>query len=161
MPYRFFTIPIRDDAAAEALNHFLGTHRIVAEKLELIQEGANSVWVVAVCYLGADGRPQAVSDKKSKIDYREVLNEQDFKIYAKLRALRKSLAEQAGVPPYALFTNKQLAAMVEQRVTPESALQAIEGIGESRIKKYSAAFLSILREEIAAQTSPVGGNDET
>ena len=161
MPYRFFTIPIRDESAADALNTFLGSHRIVAEKLEFVQDGAHSAWAVAVCYLGAHSRPAAVSDKKSKIDYREVLNEQDFRVYAKLRALRKSLAEQEGVPPYAIFTNQQLAALLEQRVTTVSAMQAIDGIGESRIKKYSSAFLAILSEEIATQTSAQSEDHET
>jgi len=142
MAYRFFTIPIKDEGSAtEELNNFLSSHRIVSEKMELIHDGTNSFWVVAVNYLQADTRPQSIEkEKKSKIDYREVLSEPDFQVYAKLRALRKSLSEQVRVPVYALFTNQQLAGMIEQRVTTLSALQSIEGIGESRLKKYGDAF---------------------
>ncbi|MBI4754199.1 MAG: HRDC domain-containing protein [Betaproteobacteria bacterium] len=49
--------------------------------------------------------------KRERIDYREVLNEQDFAVFADLRRLRKGLAEQDGVPAYALFTNEQLVAL--------------------------------------------------
>ncbi len=75
-----------------------------------------------------------------------MLNEQDFALFAKLRDLRKTLAEQEGVPAYALFTNEQLARMVQQRVTSKAALAEIEGVGASRLEKYGDAFLQLLLE---------------
>lgn len=46
------------------------------------------------------------SDNKcERIDYKDVLSERDFALYAQLRNLRKFLSEQEGVPTYALFTN--------------------------------------------------------
>ena len=87
------------------------------------------------------------------IDYREVLAEQEFAVFAKLRALRKTLAEREGLPAYALFTNDQLAAMVQQRATSTTALAAIEGVGKARVEKFGNAFLDILRAELG----PAGG----
>ena len=91
-----------------------------------------------------------VSPRKGKIDYREVFNEPDFALFARLRNLRKTLAEQEGVPAYALFTNEQLAAMVHQRVTSKAALSAIDGVGTARIDKYGEAFLALLRQQASA-----------
>jgi len=58
-------------------------------------------------------------------------------------------------PSYAVFTNEQLAEMVQRRVASAAALREISGVGEARIEKYGAAFLDILKEAALA------GVDET
>lgn len=75
-----------------------------------------------------------------------MLSETDFGLYIELRNLRKELADSYGVPPYALFINEQLAAMVEQRIRNKTALQAIPGDGKSRVEKYGDQFLQKLTE---------------
>ena len=87
-----------------------------------------------------------LTGRRGKIDYREVLSEADFAVFAKLRALRKTLADAEGVPAYALFSNEQLAEMAQRRVRTASALREIAGVGEARLEKYGADFLSILQE---------------
>ena len=67
-------------------------------------------------------------------------------MFARLRALRKERADAEGVPAYALFTNDQLAEMVQRRVTSDAALRAIPGVGEARVEKYGEPFLHILKE---------------
>ena len=47
-----------------------------------------------------------------KIDYKEVLNEVDFAVFARLRDLRKVISDKEAIPAYSIFTNEQLAAMV-------------------------------------------------
>lgn len=141
---RFFIISIRDgDGAADEVNQFLGAHRIVAIDREFVQDGANSAWAICVTYLQTSSRPPA--GKRGKIDYREVLSEADFAVFAKLRALRKTLAEKEGVPAYALFTNEQLAEMVQRQARTLTALREIDGVGEARVKKYGEEFLAILQ----------------
>lgn len=53
-------------------------------------------------------------------------------------------AERDGVPPYAVFTNEQLAAIVQGRMTMATALKAIDGIGDARIDKYAAPVPAIM-----------------
>ena len=48
-------------------------------------------------------------------------------MFARLRALRKETADAEGVPAYALFTNDQLAEMVQRRVVTAAALREIAG----------------------------------
>jgi superfamily II DNA helicase RecQ len=129
---------------------------------QFAQIGANSAWSICVSYVANDGRPSS-STKKAKIDYREVLSKSDFQVYAKLRALRKTLADKEGVPAYALFTNQQLADMVQQRVTTASGMREITGIGESKVTKYGDTFLDILLQEIPTLIDSRLGNkkDET
>jgi superfamily II DNA helicase RecQ len=113
-----------------------------------------------VSYLDRGGRPPSETIAR-RIDYRERLSEADFAIYAKLRSLRKSIAERDGLPAYALFTNEQLAAMVQQRVTSLKGLEEIPGVGPARVSKYGAAFLEILRSMEPGKTVLADGKGQT
>jgi superfamily II DNA helicase RecQ len=81
---------------------------------------------------------------KPKIDYKEVLSPDDFAIYSKLREWRKKASEAEAVPVYAVFTNEQLAKIVEKKVQTKAALLEIEGVGESRVNKYADEILGII-----------------
>lgn len=149
MRYRFFSIPVQDPGPAEAdLNRFLAAHRVVAIEREFAADGRHSLWCLSVAYLDEEGG--AAAQARGKIDYREVLSEADFVVYARLRNLRKQLAEQEGIPAYAVFSNEQLAEMVRQRSTSPEDLARIAGVGKARIDKYGPAFLALLRESAPA-----------
>jgi superfamily II DNA helicase RecQ len=161
MQLKFFTIPVHgNDAAQEDLNRFLNAHRIVSVERSFVQDGANSAWALCVSYEpSGEGRPQ--SGKRGKVDYREVLSEDDFAVYARLRSLRREIAESEGVPVYSLFTNEQMAEMVTRRVSSAAALREIAGIGEARVEKYGKAFLQTLAEAFAAGKAPGDSGDAT
>ena len=145
MRYRFFTIPIHGGEAAEAeLNRCLAEARMLTVDRQFVADGANSVWAVCVAVHDGDGRSPPATRRAAKIDYKEVLNADDFAVFARLRDLRKQLAERDGVPPYAVFTNEQLAAIVQGRVSSAAALKAIDGIGDARVEKYAAPVLAIM-----------------
>jgi superfamily II DNA helicase RecQ len=80
-------------------------------------------------------------------------------VFARLRALRKERADADGVPAYAVFTNDQLAEMVQHRAVTAAALREIAGVGEARAEKYGAAFLAVLTE--AALPAVVAATNET
>jgi len=153
MQLRFYTVPIHGgDDVADELNRFLTGHRILAVERQFNQNGGASAWAICVTFEPAgEGRPQGgpAAARRGKVDYREVLNEQDFNVYARLRVLRKELAEAEGVPAYALFTNEQLAELVTRRVNTAAAMREIPGIGDARIDKYAARFLAVLAEALA------------
>lgn len=145
MKLAFFAVPsLAPGEAAADLNRFLGGHRVVAVDRHLVSFGSEAYWAVCVTYL--DGKGEAPPGKGGKVDYREVLSEADFQLFARLRGLRKEIAEREGVPAYALFTNEQLAAMVTRGVRTSSELAAIQGVGVVRVEKYAEGFLALLRE---------------
>ena len=98
--------------------------------------------------------------QRGKVDYKELLGDYEFTLYSRLRDLRKRLAEQQGVPLYALFTNEQLAAMVQRRVSTPGQLQEIEGVGEARVEKYGHNFLEELARARSEVPQPSGGQHE-
>lgn len=149
MQYKFFVIPVSDSVICEEeLNRFLRGHRIVSVQRELVREGNAAYWALCVEYLpGLTGNGQAVKPGgRTRIDYKEVLSEEDFAIFIRLRDRRKALAESEAVPVYAVCTNEQLSEMAKRRVDSLSALQQIEGFGEAKAAKYGNAFLEVLRD---------------
>jgi superfamily II DNA helicase RecQ len=156
MKYQFFAIPaLNPDQAQEALNRFCAAHRVVAVDKELIVDGAKSFWSICVGYQDAGAEAPAQS-RKGRVDYKEVLSEEEFVVYASLRDLRKELAEAEGVPAYALFTNEQMADIVRRRVDSVSALGQIDGVGAARIEKYGEAFVKAAREGWAKMPKAAG-----
>ena len=153
MKYKFFTIPIcTSNEPQTELNNFCASHKIAAVEKQFVADGDKSFWAFCVSYL--DGETETAASKKNKIDYREVLDEKDFALYAKLRSLRKKISEREGVPAYALFTNEQLATMVQKQVRTTAAMNAIEGIGKARMEKYGEAFLAVLTAESEQEDDP-------
>lgn len=152
MKMEFFAVPALDSrGAGEDLNRFLAAHRVLAVDRHLVSEAQGAYWAICISY--DDRQDDGAPVKRAKIDYKEVLSEPDFAVFARLRVLRKEIAEREGVPPYALFTNEQLATMVTQRVRTPDELGTISGVGPSRVEKYGAAFLIALGE--ALDGSPV------
>ena len=136
MALRFFLIPIQDIHAATAeLNSFLSSHKILTIDRNWVDLGSNSYWALCVNYL--QGGNSAVPTRsnnvnRSRIDYKEVLTPIEFDVFSLLRELRKELAQKEAVPVYALFTNEQLAQIVQQRCQSKADFARIDGIGESK-----------------------------
>ena len=157
MRFRFFTIATQLPVQGQdALNAFCAQHRVVSVEKQFVAQGMESFWSICVTYIENSETSRSIQGgKRDRIDYKEVLNEQDFAIYAELRNLRKSLAEQEGVPAYALFTNEQLAEMVTQRVTTQVALGEIDGVGKARLEKYGDSFLTLLKTAFASKPAEI------
>ncbi len=96
MKLQFFTISVHGSHGADELNQFLSTHRVSSINRQFVADGQNSVWSVCVTYEASDP-PHPATKQKVRIDYREILPEDQFALYVKLRALRKELSEKEGV----------------------------------------------------------------
>lgn len=151
MAFRFYTVPIQDsEEAGEELNAFLRSHRVLSVDRRWVDQGAASFWAFCVDYLENTGKGASSSRQQEypeKVDYREVLSEEDFAVFASLRELRKEIAQSEAVPVYTIFTNKQLAEMVLSKVRTKAALGEIAGVGDSRIEKYGARVLALLQQQ--------------
>ncbi len=75
-----------------------------------------------------------------------VVDAEDQSLWNALRACRKRLAEEHGVPPYVIFHDATLREMLEFRPTTESELLSITGVGQSKLERFGAEFLEVIRE---------------
>ncbi len=134
MQFQVMRVPVSDSAqAVEDLNRILRGCRVVRVERELVVDGANSFWTFCVEYLEG---PSPIGRLQGKVDYREVLSPQQFERFARLRVLRKELADKEAVPVYAIFTNEQLAQMVRLEQPSKKGVEAIQGIGAAKMEKY-------------------------
>lgn len=81
-------------------------------------------------------------DKLAQFNY-------DKKLFAKLRALRKELADADDVPPYVVFNDKTLAEMAQLMPTNDSEFLKVSGVGFTKLNKYGAPFLNTIRDYLA------------
>jgi superfamily II DNA helicase RecQ len=155
MKLNFFWIPAIDSApAAEELNRFLASHRIVQlEKQFCAGDSRHGTgWSVCVEWMAGSESTAVPAAKLSKIDYKEVLDAETFGIFSALRNWRKEAAAAQGVPVYTVATNEQLAEVARQRMTSKVALEKIEGFGAARLARQGEALLAACRRAIAAGT---------
>ncbi len=74
------------------------------------------------------------------------LESADQPLFDALRALRKSLADERGVPPYVIFHDKTLYEMIASLPTNLSEMADISGVGEQKLERFGESFLSVIRD---------------
>ncbi|HEY0682835.1 MAG TPA: DNA helicase RecQ [Steroidobacter sp.] len=75
----------------------------------------------------------------------------DQPLFDRLRALRKRLADQSGVPPYVIFHDATLREMVRRAPASLEEFAAIPGVGQAKLARYGQLFT----DEIRAARAPV------
>jgi ATP-dependent DNA helicase RecQ len=64
-------------------------------------------------------------------------------LWEALRALRLQLAREQGVPPYVIFHDATLLAMLRARPRDTAELARIPGVGSAKLERYGRAFLAV------------------
>ena len=67
-------------------------------------------------------------------------------LFDTLRALRRELAQEAGVPPYVVFHDAVLRDMAARRPASLAELGALPGVGARKLEAYGDAFLAVIRQ---------------
>lgn len=70
----------------------------------------------------------------------------DSALWDALRAKRRELADAQDVPPYVIFHDATLMAMMESRPQNHQQLSRISGVGERKLALYGDEFLAVLAE---------------
>ncbi|RXK85134.1 helicase [Chlorobaculum sp. 24CR] len=141
MQIRLFTIPIGDSGAAQQeMNVFLRSNRVLEVEQQLVHGDHGACWCFCVRYL--EHSFPAAQEGRTKVDYRQVLDEATFKKFAHLRDIRKQVAAQEGVSAYVVFTDEELAALARLEEITVTNMLGIRGIGEKKVERFARFFLS-------------------
>jgi superfamily II DNA helicase RecQ len=148
MQIKIYTIPtIGGDAINKEMNVFLRSKRVLQEDHQLVVSGQSSFWSFCI----KDIEDAAIDERnrleKGKIDYREVLDEVSFKRFSRMRELRKQLAQDEGIPAYAVFTDEEMAGIAKLSDLTLSQIKTVKGIGAKKTEKYGQRFLTHLTDE--------------
>lgn len=69
------------------------------------------------------------------------VTDEDERLFQRLRALRKQLADEYSVRPYMVFSDATLRAMVRRRPANVEDLLKVSGVGRAKLQRYGDAFL--------------------
>jgi len=68
----------------------------------------------------------------------------DPALFERLRALRKTLADERGVPAYVIFSDRTLQDMALRVPRTRDALLEVHGVGQKKLDQYGDAFLAVI-----------------
>lgn len=83
----------------------------------------------------------------------------DKALWEALRAKRKELAESQDVPPYQIFHDATLMAMMEAKPTTLQQLARLSGVGVKKLDMYGDEFLAVIAEFVSISHDPIGLSD--
>ena len=70
----------------------------------------------------------------------------DIALWEALRAHRRNLAEEQGVPPYVIFHDSTLQAMAELMPSTLEAFGGLPGVGIRKLDKYGQGFINVIKQ---------------
>jgi ATP-dependent DNA helicase RecQ len=76
--------------------------------------------------------------KREELEYNHAL-------FAILRQKRKEMADEAGVPPYVIFSDRTLVEMAAYFPQSIENLLSISGVGQVKSRQYGNAFLEVIK----------------
>jgi len=96
--------------------------------------------------LAAPRHQLASSNRGSRKQDKANLYAGELQDFEGLRQLRKEIADSEERPAYQVFGDAVLIEMVQKRPQTESALLAINGVGEQKLARYGFEFLHYLKQ---------------
>ncbi len=78
----------------------------------------------------------------------------DRDLFEALRTVRRSLAEERGVPPYVIFSDASLRDMARLRPTTAGTFLEVKGVGEWKCQEFGERFLAVIRAQPAHRGLP-------
>ncbi|MDI1229783.1 MAG: DNA helicase RecQ [Methylobacter sp.] len=102
---------------------------------------------------------KATKIKGGKREGRQFAKTDDTLLWNALRAKRKMIAEAQNVPPYIIFLDATLMAMLEAKPTNRQQMSLLSGIGERKLELYADEFLAVIKEFADLNNGPIGLSD--
>jgi len=129
---------IHDGTLATSADQYRTLHLTPESKTILKGEREITMPVSRVASTGSNSSRRSAQD--------DDLGPIDSELFEALRALRKALADDQGVPPYVVFGDKSLRQMAASKPTDNHAFLAISGVGQTKLDKYGSVFMQRIRE---------------
>lgn len=95
----------------------------------------------------------ARSKRRSSRDKREDPSHYDEALFEALRATRRRLAEEAGVPAFIVCHDRALKGIAAQAPQNLAELAEVKGMGPAKIDSYGAAFVETVSAQLQGQAS--------
>ena len=81
-------------------------------------------------------------------------SQMNSELWDALRAKRRSIADEQDVPPYIIFNDATLMAMVEEKPTNLAQMALLSGVGVRKLELYGAQFLGVILDNVGETKTP-------
>ncbi|WP_372674406.1 DNA helicase RecQ [Aquicoccus sp.] len=92
-------------------------------------------------------RQDSVRTPPDRPTVKTLVSDEDAPLLSALKAKRRALAEDAGVPAYIIFNDRTLIEMAETRPDSLDDMARIGGVGAKKLERYGVEFLSVIQGE--------------
>jgi ATP-dependent DNA helicase RecQ len=89
-------------------------------------------------------RKKTKADKPAKRKKPALEDEEDQELFEKLKEARQLMAKKRRVPAYVIFHDKTLIELADKRPQSFEEMLEINGIGESKLKKFGQTLLDVI-----------------
>jgi len=96
--------------------------------------------------------PRLVSIKPRSNNQKFFGGNYDRKLFAKLRKLRKAIADEENIPPYVVFNDATLIEMIEQLPLTAAEMLNVNGVGQRKLERFGKPFMVMIREHVDGET---------
>lgn len=121
-----------------------------------VMKGLETIALAKPIGTGTEKSERNRRTKASRVIERRPMSEDEKTLFESLRALRMSIAQERGVPPYVVFNDSSLREMVLDKPTSRHELLSIRGVGQKKLDDFGSDFLQAIEHHLIAKTS----NDE-
>lgn len=82
--------------------------------------------------------------KKEQPPAKESAAPYETRLFELFRSLRKQIADEQGIPPYVVFSDRTLRDMAAHLPRSAEAMLSISGLGEVKLQRYGGQFLRLI-----------------
>lgn len=97
--------------------------------------------------VGAPKKKVRASTRALNQAFEEEASPQAIELFGRLKAWRLEVSRQAGVPPFAVFTDQTLRDIAQAMPKNTTQLRVIRGIGDVKVQRFAAPVLALVRGE--------------
>ena len=97
--------------------------------------------------VGAPKKKARASMRALNQAFEEEASPQAIELFGRLKAWRLEVSRQAGVPPFAVFTDQTLRDIAQAMPKNTTQLRVIRGIGDVKVQRFAAPVLALVRGE--------------
>lgn len=90
--------------------------------------------------------PRVSSIMTAQTAQKSAVQNYDKDLFARLRFLRKQIADKENIPPYIVFNDATLQEMAQYQPSSKREMLQINGVGATKLERFGQAFLNIIQE---------------
>ena len=113
-----------------------------------VMKGIETVSLAKPIGTGSEKSERNRRTRASRVIERRPMNEAEKDLFESLRALRMSIAQERGVPPYVVFNDSTLRQMALDKPTNRHELISIRGVGQKKLDDFGRDFLQAIEHHL-------------